>query len=1129
MSIAENKAVFLSYASQDAEAARRICEALRSGGVEVWFDADGGLEHGDEWDAKIRRQIKECVLFIPVISASTQARHEGYFRIEWDLAAERARGIASGVAFILPVVIDDTREPDALVPDRFRMVQWTRLRGGEVPADVQQRFLKLWSHRSGVLKQLSMAQGAGSSEGEAGRPRSAGPGESVASSVQAKAGRKVPAAAWIVAIVAALGVVAWLSQRGNAPSSGLNAGAVAGQSAVEKTTVPVSEARKLIAKAWVLLNKPELGRAELDAADTLCKQAAALDPTDADVWAAWSQADTWYIFYGFDDSAPRKKSASDKSAQAIQLDPKSFEARLAQIHYWVRSTWTTERLKGGEPERLLRALLLERPDEPRALLLQGVLLFFQDITQEDMSALQRLEKNAAFAVAATKEQAYQHALAGRWAKSEAPLERSIALLPYWDNLWLKILHALVWRGDLDLAGATLQRVPQAALQEDAGAGVAILVYRWLGRPRELLTFVDTLPRDWVRTGGLNCPKAFFAGLARLQLKQMEAARGDFRRALELVSKELTDEPNRPDLLSVKAHLLHYLGEQAEAEKTYRLAREVAAPPSELLVLFETADAALAELETRFERGPDLRLWHWQTTAASLRLDPAYEPLRRHPRFAALLARAEADPRKSPNAKTAATSTSPAPDQKSVAVLAFANLSDDKDNEYFSDGISEELLTVLQKIPGLKVAARTSAFSFKGKNVAAPEIGAKLGVAHLVEGSVQKSGGRVKITARLSRVATGEELWSRSFPPRELTDVFATQSEIAQAIVTELRGQLEGKAPASAEIVAQVNAAEIGGTRNVEAHQLFLRGRFSANQGTPESLLLAQTLLERAVALDQNFAHAWVALSNAGWLRQGYEPDQQKAAEGAALAQRAANRALALAPNFAPAHVARLNVQFFAYDWKGAGESLRRATELAPNDPGVMCGAMLLANTLGQTERAVDFGRQAAALDPVNPVVLGFCGFTLLGARRFAEAEAMFRRVAELNGQAPWGHSGVSVNFAAQGQFDEAAIAAAVVVGEWERLFVLALANWGQGKKVEADAALAGLAGRFGDVLAYQVADVHAFRGETDRAFEWLERAYRQHDTSLPWIKLDGFLANLRADPRWTVFLRKLGLADEQWK
>jgi class 3 adenylate cyclase/tetratricopeptide (TPR) repeat protein len=153
------EAVFLSYASQDAEAAKRICESLRAVGVEVWFDADGGLEHGDEWDAKIRRQIKECVLFIPVISANTQARHEGYFRIEWDLAAERARGIASGVPFILPIVIDDTREPDALAPDRFRAVQWTKIPGGTVPTDVQVRLQKLWSHRTGVLKHEATRSG----------------------------------------------------------------------------------------------------------------------------------------------------------------------------------------------------------------------------------------------------------------------------------------------------------------------------------------------------------------------------------------------------------------------------------------------------------------------------------------------------------------------------------------------------------------------------------------------------------------------------------------------------------------------------------------------------------------------------------------------------------------------------------------------------------------------------------------------------------------------------------------------------------------------------------------------------------------------------------------------------------
>lgn len=160
MSASPNQAVFLSYASQDAEAARRICESLRAGGMEVWFDADGGLEHGDEWDAKIRRQIKECVFFIPILSANTQARLEGYFRIEWELAAERAMGIAAGVPFVLPIVIDGTREPDAFVPERFRKVQWTRIPEGNVPPEVQARVLKLWSHRTGVLAHEAARTGA---------------------------------------------------------------------------------------------------------------------------------------------------------------------------------------------------------------------------------------------------------------------------------------------------------------------------------------------------------------------------------------------------------------------------------------------------------------------------------------------------------------------------------------------------------------------------------------------------------------------------------------------------------------------------------------------------------------------------------------------------------------------------------------------------------------------------------------------------------------------------------------------------------------------------------------------------------------------------------------------------------
>jgi len=209
-----------------------------------------------------------------------------------------------------------------------------------------------------------------------------------------------------------------------------------------------------------------------------------------------------------------------------------------------------------------------------------------------------------------------------------------------------------------------------------------------------------------------------------------------------------------------------------------------------------------------------------------------------------------------------------PDQKSVAVLPFVNLSDEKGSEYFSDGVSEELLTVLQKIPGMHVAARTSAFSFKGKNATAQEIGQKLGVAYLVDGSVRKSGDAVRIAARLARAGTGEELWSENFT-RNLKDVFAVQTELAETIVAQLRGQLTGAGAGSADkqkIQAEVQAAEKGGTKTLDAHEYYLQGRFYENRHSEKSAREALAAYQRAVALDPGFALAWAGVAQTNlWL------------------------------------------------------------------------------------------------------------------------------------------------------------------------------------------------------------------------------------------------------------------------
>ncbi len=472
--------------------------------------------------------------------------------------------------------------------------------------------------------------------------------------------------------------------------------------------------------------------------------------------------------------------------------------------------------------------------------------------------------------------------------------------------------------------------------------------------------------------------------------------------------------------------------------------------------------------------------------------------------------------------------------KSVAVLAFANLSDDKGSEYFSDGISEELLTVLQKIPGLHVAARTSAFSFKGKNATAQEIGQKLGVAHLVDGSVRKAGDVVRIAARLTRTDTGEQLWSENFT-RNLKDVFAVETELAQTIVGQLGGQLtNGTADpaAKATIEAQVQAAEKGGTKNVDAHQHYLQGRFYANRHSEKGAGEALAEYQRAVELDPSFAlalaglaqtHVWYCNFSTELGRAGFDDHLARARETAA-------RALALEPNLPEALLARSEIQLnFDFDWNGAAETVRTALALAPADPALVTAAGNLALARGDAVRAIELYRQAVALDPVNPQARSYLAFNLAVTGQFAEARAEYPRVVELNPAAPWAHAGLGLAFIVKGKFEEAAVAAQDDAAEWARLLIVAMARWSQKRIPEADAALARLTEAFADTAAYRIAEVYAYRGDKDRAFEWLERARRQRDGGLVGMRRDPLLVNLREDPRWNALLRTMGLADDQLK
>jgi serine/threonine-protein kinase len=473
-------------------------------------------------------------------------------------------------------------------------------------------------------------------------------------------------------------------------------------------------------------------------------------------------------------------------------------------------------------------------------------------------------------------------------------------------------------------------------------------------------------------------------------------------------------------------------------------------------------------------------------------------------------------------------------EKSVAVLAFANLSDDKGSEYFSDGVSEELLTVLQKIPGLHVAARTSAFSFKGKNATAQEIGQKLGVAHLVEGSVRKAGDSVRIAARLTRVGTGEELWSENYT-RDLKDVFAVQTELAQTIVQQLRGRFAGTdagSTAKEKILAEVQSAERGGTKNVEAHEAYLQGRFFINRHSEKEADQARVAYERAVELDPKFALAWAGLAYSHVWSCAYSTQGGLKGFNAhlAAAREAIERALSLEPDLPEALFARSVIETnFDFNWKGAAETLRQALALAPQDPTLLVQAGNLAGARGEITQGLDLFRRAVALDPVSAQARLFLASGLLASGHYEEARAEYGRGIELNPSAPFAYAGVGQCYLLENKFEEAAAAAQKDAADWARLLIVGSVRWSQKRVPESDAALAELIAKTGETTAYQVAELYAYRNDKDKAFEWLERARRQRDGGLPGLRTDTLLPNLHGDPRWNAFLRTMGLTNDQLK
>ena len=681
------RAVFLSYASEDAPAAQRICAALRAAGIEVWFD-QSELRGGDAWDSAIRRQIKSCALFVPIISATTHARVEGYFRLEWKLALDRSHLLAPDHPFIVPVAIDQTPQSDERLPDRFRELQWTRLPEGNTPPAFAERILRLLS--PAPVEPLAAA--SASTHGSGAMP-----------SVSASAGITAAAAA------------------------------------------------------------------------------------------------------------------------------------------------TTR-----------------RPPSSRTLLL--------------------------------------------------------------------------------------------------------------------------------------CGAAVLAGLAALGLYRIVA-------------------PGRP------------------------------------------ADAGAAASAAG---SPG-------TTA------PAIRP------------------------------------QKSIAVLPFIDESEKKDQEYFSDGLSDELIDLLAKTPGLRVPARTSSFYFKGKQATLAEIGKALNVSHVLEGSVRKSGSALRISAELVNVADDARVWSETYD-RTLDDVFKVQDDIANSVVAALKVSMLGE--------ARPRAAP---TTSSEAYLHFLRAQEAALEGSRGASANALAELEQAVAIDPAFAEAWTILATLrinGFVSAGI--GTYESVRAAAMSD--LQRSLSLNPQLAATH-AELGRLYYQLDWNPAAAQpeLRRALALDPNNAQALWVSGYFDDAEGRFDQAIAIHQKLRGNDPLGVDNYRQLGNAYYRAGRLDEGAAILTEAIMRFPEQRTGHYRLGLILLAQNK-PEAALKQFELESDpdFKRLGVpLALDRLG--RRAEADSYLAqALADKEArDGAAYQIALVYAARGDRDAAFQWLERAFRQRDAGMLWMKYDPLMKALADDPRFISLVERM--------
>ena len=450
-------------------------------------------------------------------------------------------------------------------------------------------------------------------------------------------------------------------------------------------------------------------------------------------------------------------------------------------------------------------------------------------------------------------------------------------------------------------------------------------------------------------------------------------------------------------------------------------------------------------------------------------------------------------------------------EKSIAVLPFVNMSEDKSNDYFSDGISEELLNLLAKVPQLKVTARVSSFSFKGKELDIPEIARRLHVANVLEGSVRKAGDQVRITAQLIHAADGFHMWSETYD-RKLDDIFKIQDEVAGKVVKELKVTLLEPQPKAR-------------TTDPKAYALYLQAKELGRRFTAEALKTSDALFRQVLEIDPRYAPAWIGL---GWnLMNQVNNGTVSSEEGYGCVRELAEKALAIDPDYASAHARLGFIAMYENDLGGAANHFERALMLDPTDLGVVNDASTFLVSLGRLDEAVALDEAIVRRDPVNATALYNLGLNQRCAGKYDEAIASFRTVLSLNPGQGTTHTMLGVALLLKGDAVGAFAETEQEAVEPYRMIGLPMAYYALGRKADSDNALSSLIAKYGKEGACNIASVYAFRGEADQAFAWLDKAVENRDPGLADMVSENLFDKIHPDPRWLPFLRKIGKAPDQ--